>query len=168
MKDFKLRPFKEEDARLPAQAAENPKIAGNLRNLFPSPYTLEDAVLYINDCISNKGNGRIDRAIEVDGQTAGSITITVQEDMYGKSAELGYWLSEEHWRKGIMSEAVRQICREAFAVFDIVRIYAEPFAYNTGSRRVLEKISWPIIEATKISNALFQKSFFHASNRITV
>ena len=160
MKDFKLRPFKEEDARLPAQAADNPKIAGNLRNLFPSPYTLEDAVLYINDCISNKGNGRIDRAIEVDGQTAGSITITVQEDMYGKSAELGYWLSEEHWRKGIMSEAVRQICREAFAVFDIVRIYAEPFAYNTGSRRVLEKISWPIIEATKNFQMHYSKNHF--------
>lgn len=139
MRDFRLRPFKEEDAQVLAQAADNPKIAGNLRNLFPSPYTLEDAVWYIGDCISNEGKGRIDRAIEVDGQPAGSITVTVQADVYGKSAELGYWLSEEHWGKGIMSKAVRQMCREAFAAFDIVRIYAEPFAHNAGSRRVLEK-----------------------------
>ena len=139
MKDFKLRAWKTEDAEVLARAADNPKIAGNLRNVFPSPYTLEDAVWYINDCITSEGKGRIDCAIEVDGRPAGSITITVEEVVYGRSAELGYWLAEEHWNKGIMSGAVRQMCREAFAVFDIVRIYAEPFAYNTGSRRVLEK-----------------------------
>ena len=75
----------------------------------------------------------------VDGQAAGSIGISVKEDVYEKSAELGYWLAEEHWRKGIMSNAVQMVCKEAFETFDIVRIFAEPFADNAGSRAVLEK-----------------------------
>ena len=59
--------------------------------------------------------------------------------MYEKSAELGYWLSEDYWGRGIMTEAVREICREAFETFEIVRIFAEPFADNAASRKVLEK-----------------------------
>ena len=59
--------------------------------------------------------------------------------MYEKSGELGYWLSEDYWRKGIMSQAARIICKEAFVEFDIIRIFAEPFDFNKGSRGVLEK-----------------------------
>lgn len=139
MKEFKLRSWKKEDAKAVAKAADNPKIAANLRNVFPSPYTLNDAVQYIEDCICKEGKGQLTRAIEVDGEAAGSIGIFVGSDIYEKSAELGYWLSEDYWRQGIMSEAVRRICREAFAAFDIVRIFAEPFAHNAGSRGVLEK-----------------------------
>lgn len=143
MKEFTLRAWKTEDAESLAQAANNPNIAKNLRNVFPNPYTLEDAIWYINDCISNAEkkqlNCGINYAIEVDGQAAGGIGVFVKDDVYEKSAELGYWLSEDYWRKGIMSRAVQAICKEAFAAFDIVRIFAEPFADNAGSIGVLEK-----------------------------
>ena len=139
MKEFKLRAWKAEDAQSLAQAANNPNIAKNLRNTFPNPYQLEDAVWYINDCISNAEKKQLNYAIEVDGQAVGGIGVFVKEDVYEKSAELGYWLSEDYWRNGITSRAVKAICKEAFEIFDIVRIFAEPFAYNAGSRRVLEK-----------------------------
>ena len=139
MKDFKLRTWKIEDAAPLVQAADNPNVAKNLRNVFPNPYTLEDAAWYINDCISSGEKKQITYAIEVDGQAAGSVGIFVKDDVYEKSAELGYWLSEKYWRMGITSRAVRMICKEAFAAFDIVRIFAEPFADNMGSRGVLEK-----------------------------
>lgn len=139
MKKFILREWKSEDAESVAQAANNEKIAANLRNAFPYPYTLEDAKWYVEDCISLGEDTQITRAIEIDGRAVGSIGIFVQDDVYEKSAELGYWLSEEYWRQGIMSEAVKQICREAFQKFDIIRIYAEPFQHNMGSRGVLEK-----------------------------
>lgn len=77
--------------------------------------------------------------MEADGKAVGSISVSVMNDVYEKSAELGYWLSEDYWGQGITSRAVRMICREAFARFDIIRIFAEPFEYNTGSRKVLEK-----------------------------
>lgn len=136
---FLLRPWKTEDAEDLAKAADNPKIAANLRNVFPSPYTLADANWFINDCISKGDSHGFTWAIEVDGKAAGGIGVTLLNDVYEKSAELGYWLSEEYWRQGIMSQAVQIICRKAFKAFDIIRIFAEPFAHNAGSRGVLEK-----------------------------
>lgn len=137
--NFLLRPWKTEDAEDLAKAADNPKIAANLRNVFPSPYTLADANWFINDCISKGDSHGFTWAIEADGKAAGGIGVTLLNDVYEKSAELGYWLSEEYWRQGIMSQAVQIICREAFRTFDIIRIFAEPFAHNSGSRGVLEK-----------------------------
>ena len=139
MKDFILREWREEDAKAIAEAANNSNIAANLRNTFPYPYTLEDAKWYVNDCISKKGGKQITRAIVVDGKAVGSIGIFVQSDVYEKSGELGYWLSEDYWRQGITSRAVKIICKEAFDTLDIIRIYAEPYDYNEGSRGVLEK-----------------------------
>lgn len=137
--EFILREWRQEDAEEIAKAANNPNIAGNLRNTFPYPYSLEDAKWYVNDCISNEGKNQITRAIEVDGKAVGSIGIFVKSDVYEKSGELGYWLSEDYWRQGITSQAARMICKEAFTLFDIIRIFAEPFDYNAGSRGVLEK-----------------------------
>ena len=72
MKEFILRPFKQEDAESLAKAANNPKVAANLRNVFPNPYSVEDAAWYVNDCIEHEGKGQITRAIVVDGKAVGS------------------------------------------------------------------------------------------------
>lgn len=139
MASFTLRPWLLSDAEAVAAAADNPKIAANLRNVFPSPYTMADAEWYVGDCIAQGEARQLTRAIVIDGKAAGTIGVFVKDDVYEKSAELGYWLAEEHWGKGVMTEAVRRLCREAFGRFDILRIFAEPFADNLGSRRVLEK-----------------------------
>jgi [ribosomal protein S5]-alanine N-acetyltransferase len=136
---FILRQWKKEDAEEIAKVANNPNIAMNLRNTFPNPYTLDDAKWYVNDCISKEGKNQITRAIEVGGKAVGSIGIFIKDDVYEKSGELGYWLSEDYWRQGITSQAVQIICKEAFNSFDIIRIFAEPFDYNAGSRGVLKK-----------------------------
>lgn len=137
--EFILRAWKKEDAESVAVAANNERIARNLRNVFPHPYTLAAAEWYVNDCIAHGEEHQITRAIVVDGKAVGSIGIFVKDDVYEKSGELGYWLAEEYWGKGIMTEAVKRICREAYEKFYIIRIFAEPFAHNMGSRRVLEK-----------------------------
>ncbi|MCI8376634.1 MAG: GNAT family N-acetyltransferase [Lachnospiraceae bacterium] len=77
-----------------------------------------------------------------------------------EDAELGYWLSEEYWRQGIMSEAVQIICREAFQTFDIIRIFAEPFAYNAGSRGVLKKAGFTY-EGT-MRNGIYKNGQVHS------
>ena len=137
--EFILREWKNEDAEELTKVADNPQIARNLRNSFPNPYSIDDAKWYVNDCISKEGSTQITRAIEVDGKVVGSIGIFMKDDVYEKSGELGYWLSEDYWHQGITSQAARMICQEAFARFDIIRIFAEPFDYNVGSRGVLEK-----------------------------
>ena len=92
MKEFQLRSWEIGDAKALAQAADNFNIAKNLRNAFPNPYTLDDAIWYINDSIANERKEQINYAIVIDGQAAGDIGIFVKDDVYEKSAELGYWL----------------------------------------------------------------------------
>lgn len=139
MKELILRKWNREDIKALAEGANNPQIATNMRNSFPCPYTLENARWYVNDCLKNDGNNRIIRAIETDGKAIGNICIFLQDDVYEKSAELSYWISEDYWGKGIATQAVRMICKEAFTAFDIVRIYAEPFDRNAASKSVLKK-----------------------------
>ena len=157
---FTLRPWQLSDAEAIAPAADNPKIAANLRNAFPSPYTQADAEWFVGDCIAQDETRQLARAIVAEGRAVGSISVLLQNDVYEKSAELGYWLAEPYWGQGIMTEAVRRICREAFDRFAILRIFAEPFADNLGSRRVLEKagFSW---EGT-MRNGVFKQGRVHS------
>lgn len=92
-------------------------------------------------------------AIAVANIAIGSIGIFRQSNIHRQTAELGYYVAEEYWGKGIMTEAVRQICEYVFSESDIIRIYAEPFAYNTASCRVLEKAGFQY-EGTLRSNAV--------------
>jgi len=142
--DFELRRWKVEDAPDVALYANNEKIAKNLRDAFPYPYTLGDAEAYVGSCVNETEELKLCRAIEADGHAIGSIGVFLDGDVYRKSAELGYWLAEDYWGRGIMTQAAKRICSEAFARYDIVRIYAEPFAYNTASRKVLENAGFTL------------------------
>lgn len=142
--DYLLRRWQLEDVVGVARYANNEHIACNLRNAFPYPYTMQDAKNYVERCASNDEAKQLCRAIVVDEIAVGSIGLFIGSDIYCRSAELGYWLAEEFWNKGIMSAAVKQICKEAFGKFDIVRIYAEPFAHNYGSRKVLENAGFSL------------------------
>lgn len=142
--DFILREWRRSDAADVAKYANNEKIARNLRDVFPYPYTLKDAKEFIDDCLE-EDDFLMFRAIEADGHAVGSIALCRDDGMYRPRAELGYWLAEDFWGKGIMTEAVRRICKEGFARWDdLLRIYAEPYARNAGSRRVLEKAGFTL------------------------
>ena len=144
MTDFTLRPWREADAASIARYADNAKSAANLRDVFPCPYAPQDAATFVESCIRQEGRGQMCRAIEVDGEAAGSIGLFLGSDVYRRSAELGYWLGEPFWGRGIMTAAVETMCREGFAAWDIVRIHAEAFARNAASRRVLEKAGFAL------------------------
>ncbi|HBU11447.1 MAG TPA: GNAT family N-acetyltransferase [Clostridiales bacterium] len=140
---FTLREWAFSDALSVAHHANDKAIADNLRNGFPYPYTEADAASYIESCAVNPEK-KLVRAICADGQAVGSIGLFLQGDVYEKSAELGYWLGKSFWGRGIMTRAIRGICDEAFALFDIERIFAEPYAHNMGSRRALEKAGFTL------------------------
>lgn len=141
--DFILRPWRIDDVHSITKYANNKKIADNLRNAYPFPYTLEDALTFISGFLA-EDESYICRAIEVNGEAAGSIGVFQKEDVYEKSAEMGYWLAEPYWGRGIMTRAIRQMAALAFETMDIVRIFAEPYAYNKGSRRALEKAGFAL------------------------
>ena len=141
---FSLRPYCMEDIPSMVQHANSWKVARNLRDVFPHPYTEKDARDFVALCLQNEGRGQLCRAIDVGGQAVGTISLTAGRDVYRKSGELGYWLGEDFWGQGIMTAAVQRICQEGFERFDLVRIYAQPYAYNTASRRVLEKAGFTL------------------------
>lgn len=163
--DILLRKWKIEDAGAVAKYANNKKIADNLRDAFPYPYTLEDAKRYVEACAENNETGQCCRAIVVDDEAVGSIGVFLKDDVYRKSAEIGYWLAEPFWGRGIITEAIRQICSYAFSHYDIARIFAEPFAINQGSRRALEKAGFKlegILESSVYKNGQIMDSCVYA------
>lgn len=149
----RIRKWKLSDARDLAVALSNKKVQDNLRDGLPYPYTEQDGKDFISAMLSADENETFAFAITVDNIAIGSIGIFRQGNIHRRTAELGYYIAEEYWGKGIMTEAVRQICEYVFSKSDIIRIFAEPFAYNIASCRVLEKAGFQY-EGTLRSNAL--------------
>lgn len=149
----RIRKWELSDATDLAAALSNKKIQDNLRDGLPYPYTEQDGTDYISAMLSADENEIFAFAITVDEKLVGSIGIFRQGNIHRQTAELGYYIAEEYWGRGIMTEAVRQICAYVFEKSDIIRIYAEPFAYNTASCRVLEKAGFQY-EGTLRSNAV--------------
>ena len=160
--NFILRPWRREDVEDVLRYANNDKIARNLRNIFPSPYIRTDAETFIESCIAADETRQMFRTIEAEGHAVGSIALSRGGDVYARTAELGYWLAEDYWGRGIMTQAVRQICEEGFELWDdLVRVYAEPFAHNTASRRVLEKAGFTLEGVLRRS--VFKRNEVHDS-----
>ncbi len=138
--DLVLRPFRGEDAGFYSRYANNCNIWKFMRDEFPHPYTYNHAVEYINDvCIPNKGYYF---AIDYQGTAIGDIHIAKQTDILRLSGFLGYWIAEEFWGKGFVTEAVKTITGHAFDNLGLIRVFARVFANNTGSIRVLEKAGY--------------------------
>ncbi len=149
----KIRKWESSDAADLAAALSNKKIQNNLRDGLPYPYTVQDGIDFISDMLSADENETFAFAITVDNIVIGSIGVFRQGNIHRQTAELGYYIAERYWGKGIMTEAVKQICEYVFNKSDIIRIYAEPFAYNTASCRVLEKAGFQY-EGTLRNNAV--------------
>ena len=141
---FELRDWKLSDAQSIVPLANNEKIAGNLRNTFPYPYTLDDAHLFITKSIHQNKRKQLNKAIIINDSASGSISLLKQDDVSCKSGELGFWLGEPYWGQGIMTEAINQICKTAFDDSDSIRIYARPFAENEKARKTLEKAGFEL------------------------
>ena len=149
----RIRKWELSDAKDLAAALSNRKVQDNLRDGLPYPYTEQDGKEFISAMLSADENETFAFAITVDNMVIGSIGIFRQGNIHRQTAELGYYIAEEYWGKGIMTEAVKQICEYIFAKSDIIRIYAEPFAYNIASCRVLEKVGFQY-EGTLRNNAV--------------
>lgn len=131
----RIRKWELSDAKDLAVALSNKKVQDNLRDGLPYPYTEQDGKEFISAMLSADESETFAFAITVDNMVIGSIGIFRQGNIHRQTAELGYYIAEEYWGKGIMTEAVKQICEYVFANSDIIRIYAEPFAYNIASCR---------------------------------
>lgn len=163
---FILRAWKQSDLDNLVRYADNPNVACNLTDAFPSPYTKANGEAYLNMVCDRMPTNVF--AIVIEGTAVGSIGVFPQTDIHRLNAEMGYWLAEPFWGKGIMPEAVRQIVGYAFNTFDIDRIFARPFGRNRASQRVLEKAGFKLearFEKTVIKNGQLEDELFYAIRR---
>lgn len=134
-----LREWRIEDAADLAKMLNNKNILDNLRDGLPYPYTKSDAEEYIKSMRSSDKTKIFAFAITADDKVVGSIGVFRGENIHYRTAEMGYYLGEPYWGSGLGTSAVKQTCYYIFKNTDIIRIFAEPFAYNIASCRVLEK-----------------------------
>ena len=163
---FTLRPFTINDLDSLVKYANNPKIANNLTDKFPYPYTKENGKMFIEMATKNTPTNIF--AIDINGEICGGIGIHPQEDVHRKNAEMGYWLAEPFWGNGIITKAIVQMVDYGFKNVDITRIFARPYGTNEASQRVLEKAGFVLegrFEKTLFKNGEFKDELIYAVRR---
>ena len=116
-----------------AAAINNKRVQDNLRDGIPFPYIAADAESYIQGVLDAPVDSQYTFAIHFDGKAIGCIGVFRGSNVHARTAEMGYYIAEPYWGRGIMSNAVREVCAYVFENTDILRIYAEPFASNAAS-----------------------------------
>jgi len=137
-----IRKLRRSDKLRMAEIANNEKVAANLRDAFPSPYSIEDARKFISVCLRQDPYQVF--AIEFEGEYVGNIGLHRQDDVYRKTAELGYFIGEPWWNRGITTRAVNLICDYGFRELGVIKIFSGVFSFNTASQRVLEKCGFTL------------------------
>ena len=151
LKLCEVRSWRAADAEPLARHANNRNIWMNLRDAFPYPYSARDAREFIKSTRARTPETLF--AIAVDGEAVGGVGFVLHHDVERVSAEIGYWLAEPFWGRGIATDALCGVTDYAITTHALTRIYAVPFAWNAGSCRVLEKAGY-VLEATLRRSAI--------------
>lgn len=133
---IELKTLDEIDPRQLAYHANDPTISYYLRNSFPYPYTLDNAMLFITHSLEHHA---LNFGIVVDGECIGCVGANFHKDIYVRNCEIGYWIGRRYWGQGITTQVIKMICPYLFDNFSITKIYAEVFLENVASALVLEK-----------------------------
>ncbi|WP_128330571.1 GNAT family N-acetyltransferase [Apibacter sp. HY039] len=154
--NFELKKWEESDVMSLVKHANNYNIFRYLRDSFPFPYTEKDGQTFIS--LNLYENPVKEFAIHIDGKAVGAVGVTLQPDIYRKSVEIGYWLSESYWGKGIMPEVLKEMVNYSFSTWDISRVFAKPFSINEQSQKVLVKAGFEY-EAT-LKKAIYKNDSY--------
>jgi ribosomal-protein-alanine N-acetyltransferase len=140
LKACEIRSWRSSDLESLVTHANNRRIWINLRDRFPHPYTARDGSAFLRHTREQRPETAF--AIAVNGEAVGGIGFQLRGDVERVSAEIGYWLGEPFWGRGITTEALVAVTGYAIATHGLTRVYAVPFAWNTASCRVLEKAGY--------------------------
>jgi ribosomal-protein-alanine N-acetyltransferase len=136
-----LRPFQEGDQQAMVRYGNDAAVWRNLTSRFPHPYTLEAADNWIRIANENPADTR-NLAIVVDGEAIGAVGFERQGDLHTRTAEIGYWIGQPFWGRGLATAALRLATEIAFEHFDFVRLQAGIIDWNAASCRVVEKAGY--------------------------
>lgn len=161
--EIALRPWTMDDLDELVRMANNKNIAQFMADVFPHPYSAENGKTFIE--FANSKTPATIFAITLNGKPVGSIGLHAQADILRKNYEIGYWLAEEHWGKGIIPLAIKQITEYGFANLDCIRIFARIFGTNKASQKVVEKTGFILegkFEKTIYKNGEFLDELIYA------
>ena len=156
-----LREFRTQDTDSLVRHLNNEHVVRYLTSRIPFPYTQNDAQWWIQTGCKDG----VVKAIEYMGELAGTVGAHPGDHQHARTAEIGYWLGEEFWGKGIATEAVRIMTDEIFSTTDIVRLFAPVFSPNKASMRVLEKCGYKldgILEKGVYKNGVFMNEYIYS------
>lgn len=140
--DIRIRSYRPDDLEALVRYANNPRVAANLRDRFPHPYTVEDGLEWLAAAAQQDPEANF--VIATEAELIGTVGLSLGDDVYRRSAEVGYWVAEPFWGRGIATRVLRAITEWGLAHFDLLRIYAYVFADNVASARVLEKAGYEL------------------------
>jgi len=164
--DLRVRPWRKDDLDALLRYANNPKIASHLRDQFPHPYTRRDGIDYLNFVRTLEIPTSF--AVEYGGEAVGGIGFKIGVDISRLSAEMGYWLGEPFWGRGLMTRAVRAASDWALDEYNLVRLFAMVFSHNVASARVLEKAGFEregVMRRSAIKNGVILDQLLYARVR---
>lgn len=164
--DLRIRPWRKNDLDALLRYANNPKIAANLRDQFPHPYTRRDALDYLEYVRTMEVP--MSFAVEHGGEAIGGIGFKLGIDIARISVEMGYWLGEPFWGRGLTTRAVTASSDWAFENYKVVRIFATVFLENVASIRVLEKSGFTregVLRRSAIKNGVIRDQVMYAKVR---
>ena len=164
--DLRVRSWRSNDLDALVRYADNPKIAANLRDQFPHPYTRSSGAAYLAQMRS--AAVEISFAIEFESEAVGGIGFKLGTDIARLSAEMGYWLGEPFWGRGLMTRAVLAASEWGFSHYKLSRIYAMAFSHNVGSMRVLEKAGFQregLLRRSAVKNGIILDQVLYAKVR---
>ena len=155
MSSKNLRRLNSDDKKRIAELANNKNIWDNLRDFIPFPYELQDAEFFINLTLQESPEQTFGIINDKD-ELCGVISLIVQNDVYRKSAELGYWIGEQYWGKGLATKAIEDISKYGFEQLCLERLYAGVYEFNIASMKALENNGYR-------KEGIFRKSVFKNS-----
>ncbi|RHX86224.1 GNAT family N-acetyltransferase [Leptospira stimsonii] len=155
-KNILLEPISEKHADTIAIHANSQNVFSGLRGAFPFPYLLQDALDYIRACLRDSRSRTF--AIVLEEKAIGVINLLFKEDVYRFNAEIGYWIGEEFWNRGIITKAIASIINIAYTEHGLHRVYAEVFSNRPASAKALEKNGF-VLEGTQ-REAVFKNGVF--------
>ena len=164
--DLQIRSWRKSDLEPLLRHANNPKIAANLRDQFPYPYTRRDAI----DYLSFVRDQRPERAFAVqhNEEAIGGLGFQIGLDVCRVSAEIGYWISEAYWGRGFAARAVNALADWAFTEYKLTRVFALVFSHNQPSIRVLEKSGFQcegVLRRSAVKNGVILDQLMYAKVR---
>lgn len=153
--NYRLRPWETDDFLSLAEHFNNIHIWNQIRDL-PFPYGPEDAKAFI--AFAQSRTDGWDFALEIDGRAVGNISFASQPNVERFNAEVGYWIAEPFWNRGIVSDALHTAAEWIFSHTPVIRLYAHVYELNPASRRVLEKAGFRSFG--KMEKAVFKNGQF--------